>query len=429
MEYIALIKQPNFARLWFAQILSQVGQNLLNFSLIILVFDLTVGSHFANLSVALLVIAFGLPALLFASVAGAYVDRWDRRKVLVISNLLRGGLVLIYIFIDQHLWWILLLSFIISTIMQFFVPAETATIPKLVSKKLLLPANSLFIFSIYAAFIVGYSASGPAIELFGNRGPYVLVAGMMLVAGLLTAGIPRQPATDKTTRPIRLDLIRHMRANWKLVTSNRQRFFSILQLTITQAVVSILVTLAPALSLALLHIPLQQASHVLIIPVGIGMVLGVLLVNVVARRRDKTLVIQVSLVIAGLTLTMLGLSGQLHRLYHGNTLVPEASIAIIVSMLMLILGLINAMISTVAQTLLQESTSDDNRGKVFASLNMMVNLAATAPILIAGLLASIISVTKVLTLMGALLTVYALYLAWAYRPEEIGPARLRKTAN
>lgn len=416
MDYLALIRQPNFAKLWFAQILSQVGQNLLNFSLIILVFDLTVGSRFANLSVALVVIAFGLPSLLFASIAGAYVDRWDRRKVLVASNLLRGALVLVYTLIDKHLWGILFLSFVISTILQFFVPAETATIPKLVSKKLLLPANSLFIFSIYAAFIVGYSASGPAIELFGNHGPYVLVAAMMLVAGLLTAGLPRQPAGDTSVAPVRLDLWRHMRDNWKLVTAHRQRFFSILQLTITQAVVSILVTLAPALSLALLHIPLQQASHVLIIPVGIGMVLGVLLVNVVARNRDKTLVIQVCLIIAAVTLTMLGLSGQLYRLYQGNPVVPEASIAVIVSMLMLILGLINAMISAVAQTLLQENTSDSNRGKVFASLNMMINLAATAPILVAGLLASVLSVTKVITLLGAGLTVYALYLAWAYRP-------------
>jgi len=421
MEYLQVIKQPNFARLWFAQILSQVGQNLLNFSLIILVYDLTVGSRFANLSVALLVIAFGLPSLLFASVAGAYVDRWDRRKVLIASNILRGLLVLIYIRIDHHLWWILFLSFVISTILQFFVPAETATIPKVVPKKLLLPANSLFIFSIYAAFIVGYSASGPSIELFGNHGPYVLVAAMMVLAGLLTAGIPRQPPGDTTTRPIKLDLVRHMRTNWELVTAHRQRFFSILQLTITQAVVSILVTLAPALSMALLHIPLQQASHVLIIPVGIGMVLGVLLVNVVARKRDKTIVIQVCLVIAAVTLTLLGLSGHLYSLYHGNTIVPVASIAVIVSMLMLILGLINAMISAVAQTLLQESTSDDNRGKVFASLNMMINLAATAPILLAGLLASIFSVTKVLTLLGTLLTIYALYLAWAYRPDADAP--------
>ena len=416
MEYLELIKSPNFARLWFAQILSQVGQNLLNFSLIILVFDLTAGSRFANLSVALLVIAFGLPALLFASVAGAYVDRWDRRKVLIISNLLRGALVLIYTRIDTHLWWILLLSFVISIVLQFFVPAETATIPKLVPKRLLLPANSLFIFSIYAAFIIGYSGlrSWPS-RCLATMARTWWWPGMVLVAGLLTARLPRQPPGDTSKEPVRLDLLRHIRENWKLVTAHRQRFFSIMQLTVTQAVVSILVTLAPALSLALLHIPLQQASHILIIPVGIGMVLGVLLVNVVARNRDKILVVQVCLIIAALTLTLLGLSGELYRLYHGNLLVPEASIAIIVSMLMLTLGLTNAMISAVAQTLLQESTSDDNRGKIFASLNMMINLAATAPILIAGLLASIISVTKVITLLGAVLTIYALYMAWSYR--------------
>jgi MFS family permease len=422
MEYLILLRQPNFLRLWLAQILSQVGQNLLNFSLIIVVFDLAQGSRFANLSVALLVIAFGLPALLFASIAGSYVDLWDRKKVLVASNLIRAGLVLLYPFAAHSLWLILLLSFLISTVLQFFVPAETATIPKLVFKKSLLSANSVFIFTIYAAFIVGYSASGPVVALFGNHGPYVVVAVMMFLAGLFSATLPAQPATKAATERPRTQIWQHMQENWRLVTSHRERYFSIWQLTITQAVVSVLITLAPALSLALLHIPLQQASHILIIPVGIGMVLGVMLVGSVTRDRAKTTVIQTCLVIAAITLTMVGLSGQLYRIYQGNTVVPVASISLIVGTLMLMLGLLNALISATAQTMLQESTTDDNRGKVFASLNMMINLAATAPILVAGLLSAVLSVTKVIALLGAALTVYALWVSWHYRVDQKGPA-------
>src|SRR5206468_3795444 len=128
VEYFSLLHYGNFTKLWGAQIFSQVGQNLLNFALIILVYDLAQHTHFANISVALLVLSFGLPSLLFAPIAGTYVDYWDRRKVLVASNLLRAVLVLAYIKGEHNLWAILLLSFLVSTVLQFFVPAETATI-------------------------------------------------------------------------------------------------------------------------------------------------------------------------------------------------------------------------------------------------------------------------------------------------------------
>ena len=415
MEYLRLFRHLNFSKLWFAQILTQVGQHLLNFSLIILVYELAKGTQFANLSVALLVIAFGLPSLLFAPFAGLLVDYWDRKRILFVTNILRAGLVLLFPIWDTNLLLILLLSFAISSIMQLFMPAETATIPNTVPKSLLLPANSLFIFSVYASFILGYSLSGPVVQLLGNKGPYWAVAGMLLVAAALIALLPKQPVERPEGGYPRPHIWKTMSENWKLVNANRDRYFSILQLTVTHAVVSILVTLAPALSIALLHIPLQQASHVIVIPVGIGMIVGVMLVNVVTRKRAKATVVQAGLIAAALTLTAVGLSGQLWRTYEGDTIIPVASIALVVGTLMLLLGMLNSMVSATAQTMLQESTGDRYRGKVFASLNMMVNLAATAPILIVGLMADLLSVTKVITLMGAMLTAYAIYMTYHYR--------------
>jgi MFS family permease len=415
MEYLKLLRYGNFAKLWFAQIFSQVGQNLLNFALIILVYDLAQHTRFANFSVALLVLAFGLPALLVAPMAGTLVDYWDRKTVLVVTNVLRAVLVLTYITVGQHLWLILLLSFIVSSILQFFVPAEASVIPNTVPKKLLLPANSLFIFTLYGAFIVGYSASGPTIQLLGSRGPYIAVAIMLGVAAVLTALLPKQPRKEVTDPLPRPHLIRDIRENWHLVRENNDRLFAILQLAVTQAVISILITLAPALSLALLHIPLQDASHIIIIPVGVGMVLGVFMVNVVSKNRDKATIIQIGTVIAAITLTLVGLSGDLYHIYQGNTIIPVISIALITGVLMLVLGMINAMISAAAQTLLQESTSDGDRGKVFASLNMMINLAATAPILFAGIFADLFKVTRVITAIGILLGIYAVSMIRWYR--------------
>src|ERR1035437_2968760 len=82
----------DFSRLWSAQALSQVVQNLLNFALIIRVFQLAQGTRLANVSVALLILSFGVPSIFFAAAAGVYVDHWNKKLVLVAANFLRAFL-------------------------------------------------------------------------------------------------------------------------------------------------------------------------------------------------------------------------------------------------------------------------------------------------------------------------------------------------
>lgn len=427
MDYLATIRQHNFTKLWLAQILSQVAQNLLNFALIILVFDLTASSKFGSFAVSMVVLAFSIPSILFAPAAGTYVDFFDRKWVLVISNVLRTLLVLLYIPFDENLILILLLTFVTSTVTQFFVPAEAATIPKVVPPKYLLTANSLFIFSLYAAFVVGYSASGPVVNAFGEFGPFYVTALMFGLASLLVSFLPRQPRERQADHLPKLHIINQLRENWRIITEKPERHFAAIQLAVTQGVIFVLITLAPALSLALLKVPLKAASHVVIVPVGIGMIMGVLLVNHVTKFRSKMTVIQMGLIVASASLILVGLTGQLYRTHDGFPIATTGQIEIVVALLMLLLGVINALVSASAQTLLQETTDDANRGKVFGSLNLMVNVAATAPIFIAGILADTISVTKVVTLMGGLLLAYAIWMTWHYRRSVF--KRVAKAAN
>src|SRR5438067_139119 len=135
MQVLLILRNRQFSKLWTAQVLSLVAQNFLNFALIIRVFDITQGTHFANVAVSLVVLAFGIPSVFFAAVAGVYVDHWDRRLVMVIANLTRALLVLAYPYIEGQFWLILVLTFLVSTATQFFTPAEAATIPKLVGQK------------------------------------------------------------------------------------------------------------------------------------------------------------------------------------------------------------------------------------------------------------------------------------------------------
>jgi len=84
-----------------------------------------------------------LPAVLFSALAGVFVDRLDRRLVLIFTNLLRGAAFVAMFFVGDHLGLIYLLNIAVSTITVFFAPAEAAMIPMLVPRRQLLSANGI----------------------------------------------------------------------------------------------------------------------------------------------------------------------------------------------------------------------------------------------------------------------------------------------
>jgi MFS family permease len=150
------------------------------------------------------------------------------------------------------------------------------------------------------------------------------------------------------------------------------------------------------------------------------MVAGVISIGQLVKRFSKARVIAIGLIIASSALVLLGFSSQLT---HGLRKVPFSTatkVGLVVACLVLVLGFMNAIVSAAAQTILQENTTDETRGKVFGALNMMVNIAATLPILFAGLLADLTSVNAVITGLGVLLLIFALaQYSWLKRNQKL----------
>jgi MFS family permease len=410
-ETLSVIRNSNFTKLWSAQILSQIATHLLNFALIIRVFDLAEGTRVANMSVALLILSFGVPSILFAAAAGVYVDHWNKKRVLVYANVIRAVLVLGYLIFEQNLAMVLLLSFVISATTQFFAPAEAAAIPALVSPKQLLRANSLFVFTLYASFVVGYSLSAPVIAAFGDAGPYWLTATMFFLAAAACWFLPSIHVRESQGMPFKQIVKytgREIINNWRVIRANHNLSFPITQLTITQASLGVILALAPALSVAVLGTPLKNSSHFLIIPAGIGMVLGVALIGRLVQSYTKTTLVAVGLIVAASALVLLGMTNTLWHQVEGRWLGRFAEVGVLVAGLVLILGFMNSLVSAASQTILQENTTDATRGKVFGALNMMINIAATLPVFFAGILADLTSVNLVVTVLGLMLLVFAL---------------------
>ncbi len=399
MQYGEVIKQPGFAKLWLAQMFSATAQHLINFALIIRIYDLAQGTRFANIAVGLYVLSYGIPSVLFAQIAGVYVDRWDKRKVMLISNSLRMLVVLLYLIVDHNLVMVLIVSFIIATATQFFTPAEAASIPAVVDKAQLLQANSLFVLSFYATFVIGYSVSAPLILLLGARSIYPITSLMFAIAAGLSLLLEAIPATKKAADnlgEVAKTTVYELRQNWRTILGHHELYIPIIHLTLSQAVLGVILTLAPAIALALLAAPLTQVSHFLIIPAGLGMIVGTIGVGQLTARFSRVNVIRTSALFLTLSLVALGMLG---RGAHPDRLTQHLIVAVII----FFMGVFNAVMTSMAQTLLQTRATPETLGKIYGVLNMLMNLAAALPVLVAAGLADLYGIPAVITAIGVVL--------------------------
>lgn len=405
--YSSVLKNTNFLKIWIAQLTSQLAANLLNFALIIRVYELAAHTRYANIAVSLLILAFGVPSIVFAVLAGAYVDHWDRKKVLIITNIARAILVLGFLFIDSNLIFIYLTVFAISVFSQFFTPAEGAALPRLVDKSEFLSANSLFLFTLYGSYVIGYSLAGPLVALGGADSVYWVTAVAFAVAALLSIWLPnlRAESIQKSLRQVNSEVFSTIRTNFHQIITNPRLMFPILNLTIAQAMLGVVAVLAPAIAFLIFNQSLANVSFKLIVPAAIGMIIGAILVGRFFKYANKTRIIDFGIFAAAIMLVGLSFVPALSGLRYFGLVVATISLS---------LGIANGLVSVSAQTLLQLNSTDETRGKIFGTLNMMMNLAAIVPVFLAGISADLISPLSVLTISGILIGIYGVYQYFAF---------------
>ncbi len=183
---IATLRQRNFFLLWFAGLVSFSGDWLLAVALPVAVYQLTR----SPLEVSLTLIAGTLPRIALGSVAGVFVDRWERKRTMVIANLLLA-VTLLPLLLDlavERLWLVYLVIFVKGVISQFLYPAENAMLPELVSKDYLVPANALNTLNNNLARLIGPAVGGLVFGLAGlgvvvmlDILTFVIAAGLILM--------------------------------------------------------------------------------------------------------------------------------------------------------------------------------------------------------------------------------------------------------
>ena len=187
--FFQILGIKNFQKLWGSQVLSQITLNLINFVIILRIFETT---H-STVAVSLVWIFYAIPAILLGPFSGTIIDLVEKRKALIWTNFSQAVIVLGYLLIQEKIWPIYTIVFLYSLVNQLYIPAEAATLPEIVPRKLYPSANGIFMFTMYGTFLVGFSLAGPLIRLVGKEMPFFfssLLLGLAAISvALLSSGM------------------------------------------------------------------------------------------------------------------------------------------------------------------------------------------------------------------------------------------------
>jgi MFS family permease len=389
--FLPVLQNRRFLLLWSGQVFSQLADKfylVLTIALISSYFKQSEG----NISswVSPITIAFTIPAVLFGSLAGVYVDRWPKKEVLVVSNLARGLLVLVlpllfassrihqpFLNLPVGFWLLLVVTFLVSTLTQFFAPAEQTAIPLIVKRHHLLAANSLYTTTMMALLIVGFAVGEPLLALADklleilnlpwNFGKELVVGGAYVISSLLLLFLKtgeKKENLAKESPHVCEDIwdgIRYLGKNYRVRNA-------LIQLVILFSVFAALVVLAVSLADTIPGMKAQQFG-ILLAAAGFGMACGAaVLGNWGQNFSHARLSLWGSVGVAG---SLIGLS--LFVRYLWLELLMSA-----------FLGGFAALVGVPMQTTIQAETPEDMRGKVFGLQNNAVNIALSLPLALAG---------------------------------------------
>ena len=374
----ALLRNRPFLALWTGQLLAQVADKIFYVLLIILLKTggYTPGQNTEHSMLSAVMIAYTLPAIVFGSAAGIVVDRFSKKQMLIACNVIRAVLIIALPFLPKAFVVLLTMTFLVSTVTQFFAPAEAAAIPLAVGREGLMSANALFASSTMGGIIVGMTIGEPLFSWvkhsFGAASQEFLLGGLYLIsAGLIYTMRIKEAhggSSGKNVHPWQ-DLkegLRYLKHNH--LVSN-----AMVQLTILYSVFAALQVLAIALSG---KIGLKETQFgFLLAAAGVGMVFGAaFLGHWGASFHHKPLPL-IGFLMMGFVLAMFAFVRQLWVGFGLSAL----------------FGFGASLINGPMQALIQEKTPESMRGKVFGLENNAINIALSLPLALTGPLTDAVS--------------------------------------
>jgi MFS family permease len=197
--YIELLRSNRgFRMLWLGQVVSQMGDWFDTIAVYTIALRLTGSSR----SVALIMVARFLPSVIMGPLSGVIADRFNRRSIMIVSDVMRALVVLGFLFVRRpdQMWLVYVLTVLQLAFSAFFEPAKTAAIPSIVSDRELLPANAIASVTWSAMLTIGAVIGGLVAGWFGTDAAFILDSLTFLLSAVLIASVrfPKRPVRAKT---------------------------------------------------------------------------------------------------------------------------------------------------------------------------------------------------------------------------------------
>ncbi|MBD2691166.1 MFS transporter [Anabaena catenula] len=394
----ALLKNRNFMLLWIGQLVSQLADKVFFVLMIALLKLYLPANDVDNSGRFYLYMAFTVPAILFGSAGGVIVDRVPKKLIMVGSDAVRGLFMLLIPFLPREFAILLFFTFAISTVTQFFAPAEQAAIPLLVKKEGLMAANALFSSTMMAALIIGNAVASPMLDwvesLNKGFGKEMVVGILYLLSALIMMPIHFQEHRHIDEDTVKINPWAEFLQGLRYLKKNRLVWNSMLQIVTLYCVFAALIELAIGMA-AKLHLEARDFSF-FVASAGVGMVIGAAILGHFGHKLHHKPLPLIGFLIMAMSLGLF-------------TFIENLPLAL---GLCIFLGVGAAFVNVPMQTLIQQETPPEMHGKVFGFQNHAINIALTAPLLITTKLVNAFGLSAVL--LGMSLVVAAVGV-WAWQ--------------
>ncbi len=392
-----VLKNSNFVKLWLTQFLSIFVVSLLNFVLIVRIFEET---H-SNTAIAVFWVIYNLPTVFLGLFAGVFVDYWSKRKVLLLTNLFQAVAALLYLTLNHKIWPIYGVVFFYSLIDEFFRPAQEAALPSFVKKERLPLANSLMVLSLQGAAVAGYTVAGPLMRFISEHSIFFLGSILLLLGAIVAALLPiDRPANHR--KPLQngfSGFLDDLKEGYKIIVRERKIWSSLLLMTLVGATSTLVVALAPAIAKEIFGIDLRDIGVWMVPAASVGVVLTSAAIDRLLQLFSRRGLTRLGFIILGLNFLLLP--------FLGITVTSNRGFIILVALLG---GFAVVTTNASPKTAVQENTPFNNRGRVFGALRTLITFASSVPMVLGAALADLVGLRPVLAFAGAIIIVGSFYL-------------------
>jgi MFS family permease len=411
-----VLANRGFLYLWLAQIISQTAQNAILYGLIILVLDRTKSTT----STSVVVLTFVVPTVAFGVFSGVLVDRWSKRRLLILTNIGRAVASLAYFFARDYVFVVYAITIFFSSFSQLFTTSNAASVPYMVPRQQLISANSLFSGGFTIAQIAGLIILSPILLKTGGQPALFATATVaFLVAAMLSRLLPyiggEGEEEEERAFPGWQELrgaFAEFRQALNVLRADSQSTLAMAHITVSSTLILLFAVLVPRYMQAILKVPPDNAVAVFA-PVAVGALIGLRAVPWVVARLGKTRTVALGLF--GIALCLIGMgfieviASALHHTENFNPFKSGTErifgLSILVALTMAFagpLGVAYAMLNTPAQTTLHERIPVEMRGRVLASQMVLANGVALVPLVVVGGIADLLGVSATILGIGVL---------------------------